>query len=159
MAVEQNGFSQVIKHGVAYFFRDNKGKTKRGNKAKTPIIKDIIEDFQPDFLIVALGANYYKFSSSYARKDLNKLLKLMKSTDAPCLWIGPPDTRKFPKESKRVYKVLEETVAKQCEFFNSENVTKYPSSGGDGVHYWGKGKKTAREWALKVFKTFEKLNQ
>ena len=45
-----------------YFYRDNRGKTKRGNKAKTPIIKDVLNKFSPDYILVALGANYYKYS-------------------------------------------------------------------------------------------------
>ena len=44
------------------------------------------------------------------QKDLKLLLNLIKSTDAPCFWVGPPDTRKFPKHSRKVYEVLEETV-------------------------------------------------
>ena len=54
-------------------------------------------------------------------------------------------------------------MTEQCEFFNSENVTKYPSSGGDGVHYWGKGKRIAREnghhWYLKNLTSLESMKK
>jgi len=45
-----------------------------------------------------------------------------------------------------------------CEIFESDLVTKYPATGGDGVHYWNTlGTPIAKAWAKKVFDVFQAL--
>jgi hypothetical protein len=51
-----------------------------------------------------------------------------------------------------LYQNLKSVAEQYGTFVDSREYTKYPETGGDGVHYWGKeGSRIARDWAGKVF--------
>ena len=136
-----------------YFFKDENEKSQHGKSKKTPIIKNIIPKLSPDVIIIALGANYTYASDNFMKTDIKNLLDYTEKFTKKCLWVGPPHTRKMPERLPRLYSIINEVVGDRCKVFSSHEVTKYPSQGSDGIHYWGKeGKAQAYGWAEKVFK-------
>lgn len=72
-----------------------------------------------------------------------------------CIWIGPPDARKFSAAAiNDVYVLLDKLADKHgCTLIDSRKYTQYPDVGGDGLHYSGKvGTSIAKSWADNVFR-------
>ncbi len=135
-----------------YFFKDQNGRRQSGKSKETPLIKNITQKLDPDVIIIALGANYTHSSDEFMRRDIRNLLDHTEIFSKKCLWVGPPDTRKMPERLPRLYRIINEVVKGRCKIFESHKVTKYPSKGSDGLHYWGtEGKSQAYGWAQKVF--------
>ena len=87
--------------------------------------------------------------------SVKAMVKTIKDSGARCYWIGSPDSRKYRAERPRIYRLITEAVGSDCPIFNSMNVTSYPETGGDGVHYWFKeGMPIARKWADAVSMDF-----
>ncbi|WPU66075.1 SGNH/GDSL hydrolase family protein [Peredibacter starrii] len=130
-----------------YLSIDESGKLSEATQHTTPLIENLLSEIRPDIVLVAFGSNYVKTpSDEFVKKDLQKLLTSINASGAKCFWITPPDMRLYRKEIPRIKKLIEETV--HCALFDSETVTKYPETGGDGVHYWSaKGTPIAKAWA------------
>jgi len=136
-----------------FLFKDQNGATLSGNSANTPLVSNAINRFKPDLIMIELGGNYWGYSSTFARADMLKLANLIRENDIPCFWAGAPDSRKKPAaDQQRIYDDLENSVTHACQLFDSRTVTKYPATGGDGIHYWGaEGSAQAKKWAKAVY--------
>jgi len=136
-----------------YFYRPSDGRSETGTTAATPLIEDIIKQFQPDYLVVELGGNYWGYSSTFSRTDMTRLADLARDYSLPCFWAGAPDARKKPADNQqRVYDDLTASITHACTLFDSRKVTQYPATGGDGIHYWGsEASVQAKQWAAAVF--------
>lgn len=142
-----------------YYSKDLDGNVVKKDKFPTPNFKKILEDVKPDSVIVELGTNYVKTpSDAFVKKDLASFVNLIKESNANCFWISPPDMRKFRGEISRLDKLIDEAVGKDCKVFDSKTVTKYPLTGGDGIHYWfTEALPVAHRWADGAYEAFTKL--
>jgi len=136
-----------------YFFRDAEGNTEKGQKGPTPIFADLLAALRPEAVIVELGANYAgNPSDEFAIKDMGEMARRIKESGAACYWVTKPDSRKNHDDIPRILELTYKAVADKCEVFDSTKVTKYPETGGDGIHYWFKeGTPIANAWAQAVF--------
>ena len=139
-----------------YFFRDINGEISRGTRGPTPKITDFFRKQIPDHTIVQLSGNYSGYSDDFILKDTEKTAKFITENGSKCFWIGPADSRDRSR-IPRLKRLLEISVAPYCDMFWSDSVTKYPETGGDGIHYSGpEGMKQAKIWAEKAFESFVK---
>lgn len=144
-----------------YFSKDLEGISIQASKHETPIFKDLLRKINPTHVIIELGTNYvYLPSDTFAVTDMRKMALAIKAAGARCFWIGAPDMRKFRDQLPRFKRLIDEAVGSDCEIFDSETVTQYPPSGGDGVHYWStSGTPRAMNWAREVADWFQRNNE
>jgi len=128
----------------------------RYNKPITPKVENLLQVEKPDAIIIELGTNLiWKPIEEEAKEEIRVLLDTVKKSGAKCYWVGPPDLR--PKPEDRVQRELEirelldrMVSAQDCELIQSWSFTRYPSAGGDGIHYDiipQIGPELARQWA------------
>ncbi|MDD2805860.1 MAG: hypothetical protein PHV33_09915 [Elusimicrobiales bacterium] len=136
-----------------YFFRDLAGKVEKGQKGPTPVFTDLLEKVKPELVIVELGANYAGLpSDEFAIKDMGEMAAKIKAAGAACLWVTKPDSRKNHDDIPRILELTYKAVSDKCQVFDSTKVTKYPETGGDGIHYWSpQGTPIANAWAQYVY--------
>lgn len=121
----------------------------------TPSYAKLLQDVQPDLVIISLGANMLGASAGTIKKDCGRLISEARNAGAEVIWVGPPDARSASSNQTRAkfYTAMADVVNGQATLIDARKFTKYPSSGGDGVHYWGKeGSATAKSWAANVMK-------
>ena len=130
-----------------YLAINESGQRTEAKEHATPLIENLLSDLRPQMVIIALGSNYVNTpSDDFVRKDLHRLVTTIKDSGAKCFWIAPPDMRSYRKELPRIKKLIDLSV--DCPIFDSREVTSYPVSGGDGIHYWSsQGTPIARFWA------------
>lgn len=135
-----------------YFFHPENSPIEQGTKGPTPLFSPILERVKPDLTIVELGANYANLpSDEFAVKDMRRLAKEIRDSGSECFWVTKPDARDR-SSIPRILRLTAEAVADYCTIFDSTKVTKYPATGGDGVHYWtALGTPIAKQWATLVF--------
>ena len=155
----------------------NWGKDIHGNvitSAATPKLNELVDQMNPDFIILQFGGNYRgKLNSEdfSIANDVAALIKTAKSKGAKCMFVTGPDTYVdrvlLPDTIDRV----QQGVGQECTFFNSLEVTQYPDEYvgkrrpdgkkyTDGKHYsFPEGEPFAWEWAEKVFTSFTELEQ
>ncbi len=140
-----------------YFSRDLKGNKSQLNSNPTPLLSKLLVDVKPDIVVMEFGGNYFKTpSDDFVKKDIKTAIKKVKDSGAACFWITNPDTRTYRAEIPRISRLVKEAVGDDCPIFESYKVTRYPETGGDGVHYWSaKGKPIAKAWAKKAFEAFQ----
>ena len=136
-----------------YYFRDQEGQIEKGQKGPTPIFSGLLEKLRPEAVIVELGANYAgNPTDEFAIKDMGEMARRIKDSGAACYWVTKPDSRKNHDDIPRILELTYKAVSDKCEVFDSTKVTKYPETGGDGIHYWFKeGTPIANAWAQQVF--------
>lgn len=120
-------------------------------KGKTPQLLDLLAKHKPDTVVVELATNYVKYDESVAIRDMKKMVKAIKDNQSECLWISAPHMRKFASDLNRLYALVEKSVGIDCKILRSDDFTKYPNTGSDGIHYSEKvGKDQALIWAQKI---------
>ncbi len=124
-------------------------------KNTTPMLDDLINTVKPQLVIVALGSNLVRLSEAERTIDTETMMNKVTEKATQCIWIGPPDARKFSAAAINDVYVLLEKLANQygCRLVDSRKYTHYPESGGDGLHYNGiVGTARAKLWAYNVFR-------
>lgn len=144
------------KTSCGFFSRDLKGTKTSLTNSPTPLIDSLLADIKPDVVVMEFGGNYLKTpSADYITQDIKSFVKKVKDSGARCLWITQPDSRTNRSEIPRVAHLIKEAIGKDCPIFESYNVTKYPTTGGDGTHYWStEGTPNAKKWAKAAFDFF-----
>lgn len=139
-----------------YFSRDLKGTKVSLNTSPTPLMDNLLRDIKPDVVVMEFGGNYVKTpSDDFVIKDIKAIVAKVKASGAACFWITNPDSRNFRSEIPRILRLTKEAVGEDCPIFESFKVTRYPETGGDGVHYWNTlGTPIAKDWAKKAFEAF-----
>ena len=139
-----------------YFERDLAGKKTEATKHATPLFPDLVKNVNPDHIIVALGTNYVKnLNDDSVIADLTVMMNDIRSSGADCFWILPPDMRQFRAEIPRLTRLVKAVAGVECRYLESASVTRYPESGGDGIHYWSaEGTPLARAWAIEATRVF-----
>jgi len=140
-----------------FYSKDLSGKVTQVNSQETPLIENLMKIIKPDSVIVELASNYVNFGNEEsAIKDMKRLVKSIKDSGASCFWMTAPDMRLYRNSISRLDRLVYEAVGDDCRVFNSSEVTSYPASGGDGVHYWFKeGLPMARNWATEAARSFQ----
>lgn len=140
-----------------FFARTDAGIASEGTTAPTPLLSELISKTKPELVIIELGGNYVNTpSDDFVRSDISKLVSAVTESGAKCFWITQPDSRKYPDRHHRILKLIQDSTGNQCSIFNSQLVTKYPETGGDGVHYWSPtATPIAKAWALKAFEAIK----
>lgn len=146
-----------------YYGRDEKGKVDspadwRTPRA-TPSLPDLIKEYKPTVLVVSLGANLFSASEAAVKRETQRIIDTAKAAGCTLVWVGPPRARESVTSiaaQDSLCETIKATVGTQGTFVDSRPVTKYPSSGGDGLHYWGtEGSETAKAWAGSVLQTIQ----
>lgn len=146
-----------------YYSRDEKGKVDspadwRTPRA-TPSLPDMIREYKPTVLVVSLGANLFGASEATVKRETQRIIDTAKEAGCTLVWVGPPRAREDIKsiaDQDRLCETIKATVGTQGTFVDSRPFTRYPSDGGDGLHYWGtEGSKTAKAWAGSVLDTIQ----
>ena len=140
-----------------FFSRDLKGTKIQLSQAPTPIMDELLADIKPDVVVMEFGGNYLNTpSDEFVKKDIRSFITKIKATGAACFWITNPDTRNNRAAIPRILGLIKEAVGNDCPIFESHLVTRYPETGGDGIHYWNTlGTPIAKSWANKAFEAFK----
>lgn len=124
------------------------------HKAPTPKLNELLNLVKPKITIVALGSNLVPLNDQERESYTDTMMSLVEKKGGQCIWVSAPDSRKFSaSDINNVYELLKKLSKKHhCKLVDSRKYTKYPTSGGDGLHYGGKeGTLIATKWAEKVF--------
>lgn len=149
-------FTTGQKTPCGYFEKDLKGSVIQVKEAPTPIMDNLLSTYRPDVVIMEFGGNYITTpDDEFVKKDIRSFISKVKATGAKCFWVTNPDTRKYRDQIPRIMGLTKEAIGEECPIFESQLYTRYPETGGDGVHYWNTlGTPIAKAWALKVFEMF-----
>jgi len=119
----------------------------------------MLKEFRPRLVILQQGSNFLEGLQAGDAKNMARAIaqlrdEVLGDPRKPvrrCLWVLPPDARRFGKELQQRLYDLVAANAKGCVLFDSRTVTAYPATGGDGEHY--ESRATAdmmRLWAREV---------
>ena len=116
----------------------------------------LLRDIKPDVVVMEFGGNYVTTpSDDFVIKDIQAIVAKVKASGSACFWITNPDTRNNREHIPRILRLIKEAIGEDCPIFESDKVTRYPETGGDGVHYWSTlGTPIAEEWAKKAYEAF-----
>ena len=137
-----------------FWRKDFNGSEQNNIRGLTPNLIELMNTVQPKTVIIALGSNLVPLSKSARLASTEAMMSEVSNRTDQCIWIGPPDARKFnATEINDVYVLLNHLSHKyDCKLIDSRKYTHYPKSGGDGLHYGGKeGTLIAKEWASNVY--------
>lgn len=135
-----------------YWRKNADGKETRVNQHEISLFPQELEKLNPDITVFALGTNILASPSNISSelKFVEKMLAANNQAKSKCIWVGPPDLRKNPFKTNLAsgVKQLRTTVEKyNCLYIDSIQLTKYPASSSDGIHY---GPNDSRAWGEKV---------
>lgn len=143
-----------------YFARDERGRIQRvpfGVLKPTPRLPLLWRQFQPELVLVALGANMIDYRRETIQATSARLAAYLDARGAEIGWIGPPVIRLQPRwKLDRLYGWLQAAVKPYALFIDSRPWTHYPATGGDGIHFRGaEGRRIAADWARAVFEQLQ----
>jgi len=139
-----------------FFSKNIKGEVIEYNTGQTPLLKNIFDEVKPNILLIEMGANYQYYTfEKQIQEEIRSVLKFYAPMVDRCIWVTHPDSRKYPEQRLKLALLISETVLPFCEVFHSYEVTKYPSKGGDGIHYsFSTAVPIAKNWANLVFEKY-----
>ena len=147
-----------FKTNCGYFFRDAQGHEQRGWEAETPRMTELLKTHQPAYTVVELGANMYGHTPEWIGQTSHEMAMAIVNSGSKCIWVGPPQARIQSEEKLgQVFAGLRKSVGQYCLLFDSRKFTRYPDSGGDGIHFdtlGENGQRAAEKWALSAFYAF-----
>jgi hypothetical protein len=165
--VTKCGYREQTPQGtVLYDFQNG----RRPQRALTPKLEDLVEKYRPKTVVVQLGTNWMDGFVANSRDDQSHYGKILDSfvaairsepnTVNKIIWITPPDSSRYSRETQRDVKDLITDAARRNSFeiIDSSRLTHYVPgiSGGDGVHYNSAG---AKAWATQVTKELDGIIQ
>jgi len=113
-----------------------------GDWAFGPVLKKAIADYNPDLVLITLGANEVEISVPEQR--VGPVQRLVKSLgDRPCVWILPP----LWKQDTGVMQVIKDN-ARPCQVLDSSALVPDLPRGRDHIHPSTEGRV---RWASAVF--------
>jgi len=126
----------------------------------TPVLTTLLQELNPELVIVELGANLMGASLDHAETTTRQMVDAIQAAGSRCIWVGPPHGRGRPEpQFSNLYDRLRTTVSPYCEsFIDSRPMAHYPAVGGDGIHYdhlGPPGRAIARAWAQSVFELIQ----
>ncbi|HVY27140.1 MAG TPA: SGNH/GDSL hydrolase family protein [Polyangiaceae bacterium] len=113
-----------------------------GDWAFGPVLRKAIADYNPDLVLITLGANEVEIPVPAQR--VGPVQRLIKSLgDRPCVWILPP----LWKQDTGVMQVIKDN-AKPCQVLDSTQLVPSLPRGPDHIHPSSEGRSI---WATAVF--------
>jgi hypothetical protein len=113
-----------------------------GDWAFGPVLRKAIADYNPDLVLITLGANEVEIPVPEQR--VGPVQRLVKSLgDRPCVWILPP----LWKQDTGVMQVIKDN-AKPCQVLDSSALVPSLPRGPDHIHPSSEGRSI---WASAVF--------
>jgi hypothetical protein len=161
-----NWWYSGINDRCGFFDQEAEEGPLSGKNKPTPLIASMMDQLNPQLIIIELGANYMYGNdwAANAKTDVQKLVEDLRKRSIPCLWVGQPDYRLpgDPVEAEislnrrnALIQAIRETVEPICTYVDSTTMTRYPVTGGDGHHYSMKeGLEIGFAWADTVFQEF-----
>jgi hypothetical protein len=146
-----------------YFERTLQTRILTSRPSSAPSLKTLLKH-PTDYLIVALGTNYVNEENFLSMiLDTSEIFDLLVkfSPQTKCLWIGPPNIRRYQLKIYQINRILKNFIGHECEYFDSYALTKYPEHGGDGIHFAGNEQReqVAEAWAQMAFERFSNFAQ
>jgi hypothetical protein len=112
-----------------------------------PELPKLVSNYQPDLVLVTLGANEVEITDPAQRAGaVQRLVK--KLGDRPCVWILPP----LWKPDTGLMQVIKDNAA-PCKVLDSSTLVKDLPRGPDHIHPNAQGRET---WAEAVFQWLKK---
>jgi hypothetical protein len=155
--VAKCGYREQTPHATVLYDSQN---GRRPPSVLTPKLEDIVEAFRPTTVIVQLGTNWMDgFTANSGNESADGQIidrfvtAIHTSADSiqQIIWVTPPDSSRYSKETQRNIKDLITAAARRNSFeiIDSSRLTHYipGKSGEDGVHY---NIQAANDWAILV---------
>jgi len=153
------------------FWEKSPSRERRvGYVRAVPKIEDLIEQHEPNVVVVQTGINLYATLRSKRRSKEENVAEVRSLIDQMCYavadagalsyWVLPPDSHeeRYPESlQEELESIMAEVVNEyEGEVFESQEVTEFvdPYPATDGIHY---GPEEARGWAEKVSRHFNKF--
>lgn len=143
--------------------KDYEGNESQTTRGTAPDLESLLST-KPDHVVVQLGTNHLtggNASKETYKAEITRMLSAIGSKK--CTWIGPPSARESQVPRSRInlfYEALNEATEGRCRVIDSRvdasgNPNPYPSSGGDGLHYYSKeGQLVEKKWIEKIKSEF-----
>ena len=151
---------------IGHWRRTPRENRRFGTYRQVPKVETLIEDYDPDVVIVQTGTNMYATLRSKRRTEeanakevayvYQKMCEQVTRGGRRCYWVTPPQahTKRYPKElQNKMLEIIQDTVSPYGRVFDSYAVTKFtdPYPQTDGIHY---GPTKAKAWAKDVAQDF-----
>ena len=163
--VTKCGFRQQTSQGD-YLYDFKNGRPPQ--RVVTPKLEKLLAMHRPNVVIVQLGTNWMDRIAepkNDKQPEYNSILDRFiaalrggSGTVRRILWITPPDSSHFTKNTQRKVEILLRSAARRDHFdpIISSEMTHYlvGKTGGDGVHY---NEQAGTEWANRVARRLGKL--
>lgn len=109
-----------------------------------------------------MGANLIRKKADFIQAEVKSICEILSKNQCTIIWVGPPNGRpdkKKPEEQEFLYNNIKPVVLEYKGYFiDSRPYTKYPDSGKDGIHFFGKeGKVISKFWAKSVLNEIQNI--
>jgi lysophospholipase L1-like esterase len=141
---------KLLKHSGLRTSLETKTPSYIGDWAFGPVLRKAIADYNPDLVLITLGANEVEIPVPAQR--VGPVQRLVKSLgDRPCVWILPP----LWKQDTGVMQVIKDN-ASPCQVLDSSLLVPSLPRGPDHIHPSSEGRV---KWAAAVFDWLKKTRE
>jgi hypothetical protein len=141
---------KLLKHSGLRTSLETKTPSYIGDWAFGPVLRKAISDYNPDLVLITLGANEVEIPVPAQR--VGPIQRLVKSLgDRPCVWILPP----LWKQDTGLMQVIKDN-ASPCQVLDSSVLVPSLPRGPDHIHPSSEGRV---QWAAAVFDWLKKARE
>ena len=141
---------KLLKHAGLRTSLESKTPSYIGDWAFGPVLKKAISDYNPDLVLITLGANEVEIPVPAQR--VGPIQRLVKSLgDRPCVWILPP----LWKQDTGLMQVIKDN-ARPCQVLDSSVLVPALPRGPDHIHPSSEGRVL---WATAVFEWLKQARE
>ncbi|MES1186027.1 MAG: SGNH/GDSL hydrolase family protein [Myxococcales bacterium] len=141
---------KLLKHSGLRTSLETKTPSYIGDWAFGPVLRKAISDYNPDLVLITLGANEVEIPVPAQR--VGPIQRLIKSLgDRPCVWILPP----LWKQDTGLMQVIKDN-AKPCQVLDSSTLVPSLPRGPDHIHPSSEGRV---QWATAVFEWLKQARE
>ena len=141
---------KLLKHSGLRTSLETKTPSYIGDWAFGPVLRKAISDYNPDLVLITLGANEVEIPVPAQR--VGPIQRLVKSLgDRPCVWILPP----LWKQDTGLMQVIKDN-ASPCQVLDSSTLVPSLPRGRDHIHPSSEGRVL---WATAVFEWLKKARE
>ena len=141
---------KLLKHSGLRTSLETKTPSYIGDWAFGPVLRKAISDYNPDLVLITLGANEVEIPVPAQR--VGPIQRLVKSLgNRPCVWILPP----LWKQDTGLMQVIKDN-ASPCQVLDSSVLVPSLPRGPDHIHPSSEGRV---QWAAAVFDWLKKARE
>jgi hypothetical protein len=141
---------KLLKHSGLRTSLETKTPSYIGDWAFGPVLRKAISDYNPDLVLITLGANEVEIPVPAQR--VGPIQRLVKSLgDRPCVWILPP----LWKQDTGLMQVIKDN-AKPCQVLDSSTLVPSLPRGPDRIHPSSEGRV---QWAAAVYEWLKQARE